>query len=480
MLALFLGGAVALALPPFPLGFALPFLLAPVFLKPRGFRFGFLFGLGFWSLHLAWLPASFSARFGILGFLPGLLLTVLMAVFFGGLFAAFGRRPLALVGAWTLFEYLLAQLPWPFPWGYLGYASVEGGVRAWAGVVGVYGLGLLVRMAALAVARGAVVVGVAWALLWLLWPLPRFQPEARALLVQAAVDPLIKAEGVPAAERYLELTRQGLRKDPEVRLVVWPETAVTRLPPGIVGVLSGRPLVYGAWGPGPRNEVRLFVGGRDVAVYAKRKLVPFGEYFPGRGWLGPLYDAVFRGLGLPRLLDLVPGDRPAPLGPYAALVCYEADFPDEVRRLARKAGLLVNVSNDGWFGAGFGRRQHLAMSRMRAVENGIWLLRAANDGISAAIDPAGRVVVRSREGRAEVVLAPYALGSGGRTLYARLGELPVLGFAYLLTLLGILGSDSKNPSPPEGRDALVGSSEAAVRRRRIVVRARPQAGRRPG
>ncbi len=473
-----LGALLALALPPFPLGFLLPFLLAPA-LAGRDFRYGFSLGLGFWGLHLAWLPVSFLDRFGPFGLLPGVLLITILAAFYGVLFSLAGGRPLFLAGAWVLLELLLAYLPWPFPWGYLGYAAVGGGGRILAAWVGVNGLSLLALLLALAVRRGRYVAGLLWALLWFL-PLPSPAPEGTALLVQAAIDPLEKSQGADASARYLRLTEEGLAEHPGARLVVWPETAVPRLPRATAAVLGDRTLIYGTWGPGPRNEVRLFADGRDRAVYAKRRLVPFGEYFPGRVWLGPLYEAVFAQLGLSGLVDLVPGDRVERLGPFAAFVCFEADFPGEVRRLAKGARLLVNVSNDGWFGRGYGRRQHLMMSRMRAVENGLWLLRAANDGISASVDPYGNVRARTPEGVPAVLAAPYALGEGGRTLFARAGELPVLGAAYLLTILGLLGSGAKTVPPHRGRAGPGGSSEAAARRRRIAARARPQASRRRG
>jgi len=473
-----LGALLALALPPFPLGFALPFILAAV-LGGRGFRYGLFMGLGFWGVHLAWLPASFFARFGPFGLFPGVLLILTLALLFGILFALFGRRPLALAGAWVLFEFLLAYLPWPFPWGYLGYAATDGGLRVLAAWVGVNGLSLLALLSALAVRRGRYAAGLLWALLWFL-PLPTPAPEGTALLVQAAIDPLEKSRGADAAARYLRLTEAGLAEHPGARLVVWPETAVPRLPRGTAAVLGDRALIYGTWGPGPKNEVRLFAVGRDRAVYAKRRLVPFGEYFPGRAWLGPLYDAVLARLGLSGLVDLVPGERVRPLGPYAAFVCFEADFPGEVRRLAEGARLLVNVSNDGWFGTGYGRRQHLTMSRMRAVENGLWLLRAANDGISASVDPYGNLRARTPEGVPAVLAAPYALGEGGKTFFAKTGELPVLGAAYLLMIQGLLGSGAKTPPPPGGRAGPGGSWEAAARRRRIAARARPRVGRRRG
>lgn len=437
MFAAVLGVLLALGLPPFPLGVLVPAVLAVAFRRPRGFGFGFLLGLGFWTVHIGWLPASFAAWFGAFGVVPFLLLVAFLAFLWGLLFGFFGRSPLALAGAWVGLEWLLAQGPLSFPWGYLGYVLVPAGGRVLAAAVGVWGLSLLVLVTAVLLARGHRWPLPLWGLLWL-WPLPPAAPQAEAVLVQAAINPLAKLQGGEAAARYLALTRFGLRTYPNARLVVWPETAVAMLPQEVGAVLEDRALIYGTWGPGPRNEVRLWQGGRDLAVYAKQKLVPFGEFFPGRRFLAPVYAFFFRELGVGPLSDLKPGDRDALLEDAAAFVCYEADYPDLVRNLVRRgAGLLVNVSNDAWFGVGYGRVQHLAMARMRAVEEGRWLLRAANDGISASIDPYGRVVARSVVGRAEVLLAPYAVRQG-LTFYARYGALPVLGGAWTLVLIGLL------------------------------------------
>ena len=479
MLAIALGVALTLTLPPFAWGWLLPLVLALVFRSRRGFGFGFFLGLGFWGVHLAWLPASFEARFGALGVLPGIFLIGFLALLYGALFAVFGRRPLALAAAWVLLEAALALSPWPFPWGALGYAAAGGGTRLLAALVGLRGLSLLALLAGYALSRGRPILALFWALSWFA-PLPQAEPAQQALLMQGALDPLAKAAGEPAEARYRRLTEEGLAAHPEARLVVWPETAVRYVPEEVDRALGDRPLVYGTWGPGLKNEVRLRLHGRDVARYAKHVLVPFGEYFPGREWLGSLYRWFFQHFGLPELLDIKPGTELRPLGPYAAFICYETDFPELVRRLGQNARLLINVSNDAWFGVGYGRRQHLMMSRMRAVEEGLWLLRAANDGISAAIDPYGRVVARTDEGEPALLFAPYALREGAGTLYARLGELPVLGAAYALLVFSLLGTGAKSSPPLRGPAGPGDSSAAAARRRRIAARARSQGARRRG
>ncbi len=434
-LALGLGILLALTLVPFPLGFLTPVVLALALARNRGFGYGILLGLGFWAVHLSWLPASFSRLFGLWGgalFIP---LLLLLAMYWGALFALAKRAPLAAIGVWVLGEYLWAQGTLAFPWGYLGYSLVNAPGGVIASWIGVYGLSLLVLLIAYALWHRRWWVLIPWGLVWL-WPLPPVQADQQALLVQGGLSPLEKLSGRQVGARYLELTRQGLAQNPGVDLVVWPETAVARWPDGADEVLLARTALYGTWGSDAANQVRLRRGGRDLAIHEKTRLVPFGEFFPWRRELSWLYEFVFAQLGLPSLGEVRPGMRLRPLEVYAAYVCYESDFPSVARTLIAQGGqLLVNVSNDAWFSVGIGRAQHLAMARMRALETGRWLLRAANDGITASIDPYGRVVARAPVGGPAVLVAPYALRQTV-TPYVRFGDAPALGGALVLVILG--------------------------------------------
>ena len=435
MRAFFLGLLLALGQPPFPLGALVPLVLARAFTL-RGFSPGFLFGLGFWGLTLAWLPASFFARFGPFGALPFLVLIPLLAAFFGVLFALLGGRPLALVGGWVLFEVLMQQGELAFPWGDLGYAFALAPGRPVAGWLGLLGLSLLALLVGYGLFHRRYWVLLPWLFLWF-WPFwPKPPADQQALVVQAAVDPLAKAAGLEAGGRYLALTRAGLKAHPEAAFVVWPETAVWRLPSGIDAVLGDRPLIYGTWGPAGENRVALYQKGRVVAWRDKARLVPFGEFFPFRQVLGPVYAFFFRRMGLPPLRDLPRRGVGAPLGPFAAYICYESDFPELVRGLVGRGGrVLVNLSNDAWFGVGYGRAQHLWMAGMRAAELGLWLVRAANDGISAGFDPFGRITGRLGPGEKGFLAVPFSEESP--SLYARVGPLPALGLALVLLVLGL-------------------------------------------
>ncbi|MER3536513.1 MAG: apolipoprotein N-acyltransferase [Thermus sp.] len=434
MWPLFPGLALALALPPFPFGPLAPLALIP--LLRGGFRAGFLAGLGVWTLHLAWLPQSFGALFGPWGVVPFIPLILLKALSFGLLFAL-TPTPLARVGGWVVLEWLSGQGELAFPWGFLGYALLEAPGRVLAAWGGVHLLSLLVLLFAWALAqpRLRLLALSLWALLWL-FPLPKAPADRVALLVQGKINPLEKALGARAEEVYLRLLREGLKAHPEAQVVVFPETALSALPPELSQALGGRPLVSGLNLFGP-NRLILYAKGRILATYDKVKLVPFGERFPFREVLGGVYGFFFRAFGFGELLDRTPGERVLPLGPFGGMICYESAFPEVARRLALEgARVLVLATNDAWFGPSLGGLQHFALGRMRAVETGRWLLRAGNDGVTASIDPYGRVVARLPAHTEGYLAAPFAFRAG-QTPYLLLGDLPTLGVALTLWLSGL-------------------------------------------
>jgi apolipoprotein N-acyltransferase len=339
-----------------------------------------------------------------------------------------------------------------------------------ASVVGLYGLSLLtVLIAALPATWATSALGWqrwggtigAVVLLTALWGWGALRdpaeaqptvPNLRLRLVQPDIPQSLKWD--PALrERHLihtmRLTR-GAGFD-GITHVIWPEAAVpfplsadaslrqaigTIIPPGGL-LLTGAPRVVGqgatfqAW-----NSLYVLDGsGAILATFDKFHLVPLGEYVPLRGIL-PL-EKITAGIGDfsagpgPRTLTL-PG-----LPPVSPLICYEIIFGGNVVDPANRPGWLLNITNDAWFGISSGPYQHFASARFRAVEEGLPLLRAANNGISAAVDPFGRVTAELGLGQMGVldVSLPQPLAP---TLYARYGD-AILGLLMLLALAVAIG-----------------------------------------
>jgi apolipoprotein N-acyltransferase len=373
------------------------------------------------------------------------------------------RRWLALAGAWTLLEMLRGVLFTGFPWNLLGSVwAFHALPLQGAALVGAFGLSLATMLLAGLPALGRRAVGVGAALLlmagagsawWLNQPAPA-APGVNLLLVQGNIQQEAKwreDQRWPIFRRYLELTREGVARAPggAPLAVVWPETAspfllpndpdarrfaAESLPPDGV-LLAGS--VRAEWGADQRPE-RVFnslsaigPGGALLGTYDKAHLVPFGEYMPLRGLI-PI-RVVQGGLdfsaGPGAVAMTVPG-----LPAFSPLICYEVIFPGAVVPAQRPAWML-NVTNDAWFGWSAGPFQHLAAARLRAVEEGLPLVRAAQTGVSAVIDAHGTVAARIGLGETGSVLVPLP-GALPPTPFARLGAWIAGVFAGLAVLGG--------------------------------------------
>lgn len=279
-------------------------------------------------------------------------------------------------------------------------------------------------------------------------------PGVRLRLVQANIDQRMKweeAERANTLRKYLALSTQP--GPMPVTHVVWPETALPYFlssDPELLRILSrivppGGLLLTGAVRAEPGNgSYRVWNsihaiddGGQVVATYDKVHLVPFGEYVPLRNVL-PL-DKITPGAS-----DFTAGPGPRTLvlpglPPVSPSICYEAIFPDAlVAPTEPRVQWLLNVTNDAWFGQSAGPHQHFASARLRAIEQGVPLVRAANTGISAVVDPYGRVLAHLALGSEGVLDSPLPLALPP-TPYARLGDLALLimlAIAFGLILLG--------------------------------------------
>jgi len=281
-------------------------------------------------------------------------------------------------------------------------------------------------------------------------------PGLRLRLVQANIEQSLKWRD---DQRSRNVARQlDLSAAPgaaSVTLWVWPETAVPFYLEAeeplreLLGNLAGDGLVLtGALRRSPPNAPRfqawnsLFaVNGKAaiVGAYDKRHLVPFGEFLPFR----PLLGLVGVDKMVPGSVDFSAGAGPgvlalAGLPPARVLICYEGIFPEEIWPAgAPRPGWLLNVTNDGWFGRSSGPYQHFAMTRVRAVEQGVALVRAANTGISAIVDPYGRVIARLGLGEAGIVDGPLPQALAEPPPYARHGDLWALLVAVVFLALAL-------------------------------------------
>jgi apolipoprotein N-acyltransferase len=447
------------------------------------------------------VPPVLSAL--LLGLLS--LAAALFCAAFGALVAWIARRNtnVALLAApflWVTLEFARTNLPdIGFPWNLLGYVASENLVLLQiTSVTGIFGLSLLVGaynslFAWLLVSRGGETANVQGPVAWkkgaetrvpalIVWicatgalvatsfagPLvPTEPPTHVAQLVQTNLpqslmyEPNWHAIHATDMEEIERLTASAGQKQPG--LVIWPEVpapftlqdagfaqraaGIARASQSafLLGVVNWRP-VGGKQEPFNAAAV-LDASGRQVFVYDKIHLVPFSEYVPWQGWLWFASDltglASDFSAGTKRSVGELPLDQGGRR--FSVLICYEAIFPNEVRRFVRNgAALLVNISNDGWFGRSSALGQHLAMARVRAVENRRWLLRATNTGHTVAVDPYGRIVARLEPHRRGVLDAPYGFRSDV-TLYTRGGDW-VAWSAVIAALIALLIAGVSRPS----------------------------------
>jgi apolipoprotein N-acyltransferase len=428
-------------------------------------------GFGHFILALSWIVQPFfvdPARHGWMAPFAIILMAGGLALFWGlagGLAFRVGgsrtQRRWALVAALTGAELLRTHAFTGFPWALIGHVWIGWPGMQAAALVGAGGLTLLALvLAALAAplrpgGLGAALLLTAAVTGFGLWrqaqPLP-VAPGPVVRLVQPDIPQSLKWDPDTAAQTYetlLSLTAAPAASgtaSPD--LVVWPETALPYLldSPGpllaqIRNAAGPARLLIGAirvdGNRGYNSLVEIGAGGSLDAIYDKHHLAPFGEYVPLDfllGWIGLRAMTAQEGYGYsagpgPRLLDL------GPLGRVLPLICYEAIFPQDILSAPDRPDWLLQATNDAWFGTLQGPFQHLAQTRLRAVETGLPLLRAANTGVSAVIDARGGVVASLALGQRGVLDAALP-GALPPTPYWRTGDLP-LALLLAMTLVGV-------------------------------------------
>ncbi len=357
-----------------------------------------------------------------------------------------------------------------FPWNLLGISQVDNAALCrLAAFTGVYGISFEIVLVNVALAaaflvprekRGAMLAASLAAAVVLqagrLIEPPTTKADHAALLVQQNIP--VSADWTPAyfGQTLNDLTSLTLKSAAsnagKIDLIVWPESPAPfftndmHLREEISQITreTSVPLVMGAIGSDastPNTEGPLFnsaalvdASGQWRARYDKVHLVPFGEYLPFPSlfsFAGGLTKEVgqFEHGASHKALD-AGSER------LGAFICYESVFPDEVRQLAKNgAQIFVNISNDGWYGDSGAYAQHLNQTRMRAVENNRWILSAANTGVTASIDPWGRIAARIPRKQRATLVAPYALTSV-TTFYTRYGDW--FAYACVIISLGVL------------------------------------------
>ncbi len=441
VMALFAGAVLPLAFAPvsfWPLSVIAPavllFLLQGTTLR-RAAWLGWLFGLGQFGVGVSWLYESFTLFGGAVAPLAALItagfvavmslypaLAAMVARWAAGAQMRTFRGVLAFAGSWTLVEWLRGWLFSGFPWLDLGIAQTVSPLKGFVPLVGEYGAGLIALLLAgalmgmalssrgttvfaprrfgLLAAFSAALLLAGWGLSFHRWTEPMGQPLSVGL-AQANIPQMQKFDPAFLAttlQRYEQLTvAMGA-----VDLVVWPETAVPDVLsdlPSLTTALAQRAakmhqdFLIGAFTQDAEGHYYNTLVGIPDAVGSHRKahLVPFSEYMP----LRPLVMLLSGMIDVP-MSDLTPGrlDQPLPVVrgvPVGASICYEADFARDIRRSLPAAGLLVNVSNDSWFGDSFAPHQNLQMAAVRALEFGRPMIRATNTGVSAFIAANGRI-----------------------------------------------------------------------------------------
>ncbi len=440
---------------------------------------GFSFGLGLFLASVSWVYVSMH----VYGEMPAVLAALATFLFcaYLALFPAVAgwlvhysasstlfKLVLAGPSAFVLFEWIRSWLFSGFPWATLGYSQApHSALAGYAALIGVFGVSWL-----LAVSGG--LIALAWVLrraagwqvktavfamllaIWggglllkqVSWSEPQGAPLAVALLQGNVPQEQKWREEVRAAtlEKYRTMALAS-----DARLIVFPETALPlffdQIPAAYLQELTqhaqqrGGDILLGsvertrAEGKFEYFNAMISIGSNRLQIYRKSHLVPFGEFIPpGFGWILevlkiPLTDFA-RGNPHQVALD-VAGQR------IAVNICYEDVFGDEIIRQLPGATLLVNTSNDAWYGESFAADQHFQISQMRALESARWMLRATNSGVTGVIDEHGQAVARLAQFKTETLNAQVQ-GRSGITPYVAAGNWPILGALLASLILSLL------------------------------------------
>lgn len=436
---------------------------------------GGLFGLGLFGVGISWVYISlhqFGNAHAAFAALTTLLLILLMALYpaaVGYLLARWAPGPapirwlLIAPALWGLWEWVRSWLFTGFPWLSLGYSQIDAPLAGFAPYLGVFGVSWAVWLSAglllllihgswrARLIWGSLMVALwigAWGLGQSQWITPVGDP-VKVALVQGNIGQERKWQPEQLGRTlrtYVELSQQATGND----LIIWPETAIPLFYedveedfiPFLKEQVRRTNTDYLIGIPAGSLDTGIFYNAvvglsSDQGFYYKRRLVPFGEYLPLRSLLSFFHSWV----DIP-MADFASGaDEQPPLKvggyPVGVSICFEVAFGSEIRKSLPEVQLLVNVSNDAWFGDSLAPHQHLEIARMRALEAGRPMARATNTGISALIDVQGQIVAHSQQFVPEV-LEGSIQPMRGATPYVRFGDMAAVLFLGLLLGLGLV------------------------------------------
>lgn len=488
-LAFLLGMLSVEMLPPFDLfwiGFftfpALLLLINSAATKKSAFAIGYWFGFGYFACNMAWIGNALLLDAAHLGWLFPITLGAAGAFF--GLFIAFPAmlsvcfknlysRYLSFAAWWVVFEWLRSFIFTGFPWNLLGSSLAFSDILLQAAaVIGTYGLSLLVLMIVTAPAlyifyrtrvslamTAAIIISISAATYFYgyqrLSQADKTPGEIRVRIVQPAIPQAMKWNKEKLESNFAEYIKlsqaPGLN---QIDFVIWGETAtpfpldfepqyltqITQAIPEkgylLTGLVSYR-ISEGDFRP-LNSMFAINHQGQILASYNKSHLVPFGEYIPFRkfmpNWLRPVTNTI---------ADFLPGNGPSVIKlenqpSFGALICYEVIFPHQIINPDNRPDWLVNLTNDGWYGHSQGPYQHFVTTRLRAIEEGRTLIRAANTGISAVISPYGQILASldlDKKGFIDANLPKHLYLS---TAYGHFGNLIPLILCFINMILAFL------------------------------------------
>lgn len=491
LLAALSGIMLTASFPPGKTGWIAWFALVPL-LKglenvslSKAFILGIIAGLIHYLTLIYWIIIVLNT-YGGLNFVLSSVMLLLLALYlslypaFFSVFVGYLKvsrfRALLIAGIWVFLEYLRARLLTGFPWCLLGY-SQSGFLHIiqTADIAGVYGISFLIMFSnaiiyILLFRSGGVadkgylglevflfIALLSAAIIYGNYRLSgnkdgaKEERSVKVAIVQGNIDQSIKWDPVHQKESmdiYRRLTENAYPYKPQ--LIVWPETAVpfffqerSEITEEIYRISgeSDALMIFGSPGYERTNSSVKYYnraywlsgGGRLAGYYDKVHLVPFGEYVPLKTML-PFVNRLVTAAG-----DFAPGRDIAPMSlpglPTGMLICYEAIFPELSRTSVKKgAFILVNITNDAWYGMSSAPYQHLVMSIFRAVENRRPLIRAANTGFSAFIDPHGRITLKGDVFEEELLINEVSIKDHDLTFYCQYGDI----FIYLIFIICLI------------------------------------------